>query len=74
MRITGIDTHVLVGKLEGKAFGWSQRVTGTRQAALCVISTDEGIEGLGEPFYLAIPDRPGLGVTLDRGFVRRFTT
>jgi D-galactarolactone cycloisomerase len=24
--------------------------------------------------YLAIPDRPGLGVTLDLNFVRRFTT
>jgi D-galactarolactone cycloisomerase len=55
MKITGIETHVLVGKLEGKSFGWSQRVTGTRQAALCVISTDAGIEGLGEAFYFGGP-------------------
>ena len=55
MTITGIETHVLTGKLEGKAFGWSQRVTGTRQAALCVISTDAGIDGLGEAFYFGGP-------------------
>jgi D-galactarolactone cycloisomerase len=55
MKITGIATHVLVGKLEGKSFGWSQRVTGTRQAALCAISTDAGIEGVGEAFYFGGP-------------------
>jgi len=55
MKITGIETHVLRGKLEGKSFGWSQRVTGIRQAALCVISTDAGIRGLGEAFYFGGP-------------------
>jgi len=71
MRITGIETHVLVGNLEGKSFGWSQRVTGTRQAALCVISTDAGIQGLGEAFYFGGPAtvvstlmRDGLGPLL----------
>ena len=71
MRITGIETHVLVGKLEGKSFGWSQRVTGTRQSALCVVSTDAGIQGLGEAFYFGGPAtvvstlmRDGLGPLL----------
>jgi D-galactarolactone cycloisomerase len=70
-RITGVDTHVLVGKLEGMSFGWSQRVTGTRQAALCVVSTDAGIEGVGEAFYFGGPAtvvatlmRDGLGPLL----------
>ena len=55
MRITGIETHVLVGQLEGQAFGWSQRVTGTRQAVLCSITTDAGLEGVGEAFYFGGP-------------------
>ena len=50
MKIVGLEAHVLTGRLEGKAFGWSQRVTGTRQTALCVIFTDAGIEGVGEAF------------------------
>jgi D-galactarolactone cycloisomerase len=71
MRITGIDTHVLVGTLAGKSFGWSQRVTGTRQSAICVVSTDAGVEGLGEAFYFGGPAsvvatliRDGLGPLL----------
>ncbi len=55
MKITGIETHVLVGQLAGKSFGWSQRVTGTRQAALCVVRTDEGLDGVGEAFYFGGP-------------------
>ena len=55
MKITGVETYVLQGLLEDKAFGWSQRVTDRRQAAICVISTDEGIQGLGEAFYFAGP-------------------
>jgi D-galactarolactone cycloisomerase len=55
MRITGVETHVLVGQLAGQSFGWSQRVTGTRQAALCVVRTDEGLEGVGEAFYFGGP-------------------
>jgi D-galactarolactone cycloisomerase len=71
MKITGIETHVLVGQLEGKSFGWSQRVTGTRQAALCVVRTDEELEGVGEAFYFGGPAtvvatliRDGLGPLL----------
>jgi D-galactarolactone cycloisomerase len=55
MKITGIETHVLVGQLEGQAFGWSQRVTGTRQTVLCSITTDAGLEGVGEAFYFGGP-------------------
>jgi D-galactarolactone cycloisomerase len=57
MKITGIDTHVMEGLLGEKAFGWSQRVTDRRQTALCVISTDEGIKGVGEAFYYGGPAR-----------------
>jgi D-galactarolactone cycloisomerase len=55
MKITGVETYVLEGLLEDRAFGWSQRVTDRRQAALCVVSTDDGIQGLGEAFYYATP-------------------
>jgi D-galactarolactone cycloisomerase len=71
MKITGIETHVLVGDLGGKSFGWSQRVTGTRQAALCALTTDTGLQGLGEAFYFGGPAtvvatlmRDGLGPLL----------
>ncbi len=57
MKITRIETHVLQGKLEGKSFGWSQRVTGLRQTALCVISTDAGTQGVGEAFYFGGPSK-----------------
>jgi D-galactarolactone cycloisomerase len=55
MKITGVETHVLVGRLEGQSFGWSQRVTGTRQAVLCSITTDAGLQGVGEAFYFGGP-------------------
>lgn len=55
MRITGIETFELVGSLGSQAFGWSQRVTGTRQAALCLLSTDQGLQGVGEAFYFGGP-------------------
>jgi D-galactarolactone cycloisomerase len=55
MKITGITTYVLQGTLGEKAFGWSQRVTDTRQTAICVVSTDAGIQGLGEAFYFGGP-------------------
>lgn len=64
MKITGIETHVLVGQLAGQAFGWSQRVTGTRQAVLCSITTDTGLEGVGEAFYFGGP--PTVVATLIR--------
>ena len=55
MKITGVETYILQGLLEDKAFGWSQRVTDRRQTALCMVSTDEGIQGLGEAFYYGGP-------------------
>ena len=55
MKITGVKTYVLQGMLGAKSFGWSQRVTDRRQTAICVVSTDEGIEGLGEAFYFGGP-------------------
>jgi D-galactarolactone cycloisomerase len=55
MQITGVETYILQGLLEDKAFGWSQRVTDRRQTALCMVSTDEGIQGLGEAFYYGGP-------------------
>jgi len=55
MKITGVETYVLQGLLQDKAFGWSQRVTDRRQTALCVVSTDDGIQGLGEAFYYTTP-------------------
>ena len=55
MKITGVQTYVLQGMLDQGGFGWSQRVTDRRQAALCVVSTDEGIQGLGEAFYFGGP-------------------
>ena len=57
MKITGVETYVLQGLLQDEAFGWSQRVTDRRQTALCVVSTDDGIQGLGEAFYYATPAR-----------------
>ena len=55
MKVTGIKTYVLQSILEDKAFGWSQRTTNRRQTAICQISTDEGIQGLGEAFYFGGP-------------------
>lgn len=55
MKITGVKTHVLQASLGEHEFGWSQRVTGTRQGAICVVDTDEGIQGVGEAFYFGGP-------------------
>ncbi len=55
MKITGVRTYVLQAALGERAFGWSQRVTDRRQTAICVISTDEGVEGVGEGFYFGGP-------------------
>lgn len=55
MKITGVETYVLQALLGDRSFGWSQWVTGQRQAALCVVSTDEGIQGVGEAFYYGGP-------------------
>ena len=48
MKITGVRTHVLQASLGEHGFGWSQRVTDQRQSAICVVDTDEGIQGVGE--------------------------
>lgn len=55
MKITAVETYALQAPLGDKAFGWSQWITDRRQAALCVISTDEGIQGAGEAFYYGGP-------------------
>lgn len=55
MKITEVKTYVLQAMLPDKAFGWSQRVTDRRQTAICVVSTDEGLQGLGEAFYFGGP-------------------
>jgi D-galactarolactone cycloisomerase len=55
VKITGVQTYVLQGMLDKGGFGWSQRVADRRQTALCVVSTDEGIQGLGEAFYFGGP-------------------
>ncbi len=55
MKITGVETYVLEGLLGDQAFGWSLWVTDRRQAALCVISTDEDIQGVGEALYYGGP-------------------
>ena len=55
MKITGVKTYVLQGMLGENAFGWSKRVADRRQTAICVVSTDEGIQGLGEAFYFGGP-------------------
>lgn len=57
MKITGVRTHVLQATLGEHGFGWSQRVTGARQSAICVVDTDEGIQGVGEAFYFGGPAR-----------------
>ena len=55
MKIANVKTYVLQTLLEGQGFGWSQRVTDRRQTAICQITTDEGITGLGEAFYFGGP-------------------
>jgi len=57
MKITRVTTYVLEELLGDKAFGWSQRVTDRRQTALCVIATDEGVEGVGEAFFFGGPSQ-----------------
>lgn len=55
MKITGVTTYVLEGLLGNNAFGWSLWITDRRQTVLCVIYTDEGIEGVGEALYVGGP-------------------
>jgi D-galactarolactone cycloisomerase len=65
MKITGVKTYVLQGIIEDKSFGWSQRVTDRRQAVLCVVSTDEGITGVGEAFYFGGPAKIAADIIFD---------
>ncbi|MGC9347497.1 MAG: mandelate racemase/muconate lactonizing enzyme family protein [Anaerolineae bacterium] len=55
MKITDVTTYVLQASLDDQAFGWSQRVGSSRQTAICVVDTDEGIQGYGEAFYFGGP-------------------
>ena len=55
MKIVGVKTYVLAATLGQKGFGWSQRTTDRRQSAICVVSTDEGLHGIGEAFYFGGP-------------------
>ncbi|MBU1209095.1 MAG: hypothetical protein KKH04_19580 [Proteobacteria bacterium] len=55
MKIQKVETYVLQGLLGDKAFGWSQGVAHRRQTALCLVSTDNGIQGVGEAFYYGGP-------------------
>ena len=55
MKISAIRTHVLDASLGEHRFGWSQRVTDRRQSAICLVDTDEGIQGAGEAFYFGGP-------------------
>ena len=55
MKITDVKTYVLEAMLGENGFGWSQRVTDRRQTVICEVSTDAGIQGLGEAFYFGGP-------------------
>ena len=66
MKITGIKTYVLQVGIDDNAFGWSQRVTDRRQAIICVVSTDEEIQGVGEAFYFGGPAKIGVSQVLNR--------
>lgn len=50
MKITGIKAYALVQPLGDKTFGFSQGWISSRQTAIVLVSTDEGIEGVGESF------------------------
>lgn len=66
MRITNVTTYVLQASLGDQAFGWSQRVGNSRQTAICVVDTDEGIQGYGEAFYFGGPSTI-VAQLIDRG-------
>ena len=65
MKITGIKTYVLQARIDDDGFGWSQQVTDRRQAVICVISTDEDIQGVGEAFYFGGPARIAADIMSD---------
>ena len=47
MRITAIETHTLVSKIE-RSFGWSQGWIDRRTIGIVKVETDEGVVGWGE--------------------------
>ncbi len=57
MKISRTKSIVLEGDIEGAGFGWSQRTTAGRQAALAVVESDDGLYGTGEAFYFGGPAR-----------------
>jgi len=65
MKITGIKTYVLQQLIDGNSFGWSQRVTNRRQAVICEVTTDEGIQGVGEAFYFGGPAKIAADIITD---------
>ncbi len=50
LKITGVKAYPLVQTLGSMSFGFSQGWINTRQTTIVIISTDEGIEGVGESF------------------------
>jgi D-galactarolactone cycloisomerase len=55
MQITEVKTYILEAMLEGRSFGFSQRVADRRQTILCAITTDTSVTGVGEAFYFGGP-------------------
>ncbi|WP_025771796.1 mandelate racemase/muconate lactonizing enzyme family protein [Thioalkalivibrio sp. HK1] len=62
MRIDKVSGIVLEGDIAGAGFGWSQRTTSSRQAALAVVESDNGLSGVGEAFYFGGPARIAAGL------------
>ncbi|MEA3253446.1 MAG: mandelate racemase/muconate lactonizing enzyme family protein, partial [Chloroflexota bacterium] len=50
MKITGVKAYALVQPLEKMAFAFSQSWVNARQTTIVIVSTDEGVEGVGEAF------------------------
>ncbi len=50
MKITGIKAYPLVQPLRDMTFGFSQGWISSRQTTIVIVSTDEGIQGVGESF------------------------
>jgi len=50
MKITGIKAYPLLQPLKDMSFGFSQGWISSRQTTIVIVSTDEGIEGVGEAF------------------------
>ncbi len=57
MRVKSLETFVLQESLGDKSFGWSQGIAKQRQTALCLITTDDGVQGVGEAYYYGGPSK-----------------